>query len=102
MGCHRKFSISKEHVAKHGWIAYSKVFPEHIERTDERIFTRSIRPLRPMNAKSLPKKLCDNLFNDISPTMNLMEDAPEIRIDHSTIIDDNFIIRKGVYSLGST
>ena len=44
-----------------------------------------------MNAKFLPKKLCNNLLNEISPMMNLMEGYPEIRIDHNTVIDENFI-----------
>ena len=44
-----------------------------------------------MDAKLLPKKLCNDLLNEMSPTMNLMEDATEIQINKDAIIDENFI-----------
>ena len=44
-----------------------------------------------MNVNSLPKKLCNNLLNKISRTMDLMEDAPEIQMSQNQIIDENFI-----------
>ena len=44
-----------------------------------------------MNKKLLPKKLCNNVLNKISPMMNEMEGAPEVRSDHNIVIDENFI-----------
>ena len=44
-----------------------------------------------MNEKLLPKKLCNNLLNEMLLIMNLIEGTPEIRIGYDTVIDENFI-----------
>ena len=59
-------------------------------------------PLRLMNTKPLPKKLCDDSLNEISPTMSLMEDDPEIQINKNTIIDKNVIDKSFEHSLSNT
>ena len=80
----------KNMLLKYGWIAWLKGFTEHMECTDERTLTWPVKPLRLMNAKLLRKKLCDNSLNEISPMINLMENA-EIQINQNTIMDENFI-----------
>ena len=72
------FIFPKNMLLKHGWISWLKSFADHRERTDERTLIGPVKPLQLMNAKLLPKKLCNNLLNEISSMMNLMEDAPEI------------------------
>ena len=54
-----------------------------------------------MNAKLLPKKLCNNLFNEISPKINLMGDASEITMNQNAIIDKNFIAEFFEYGLNN-
>ena len=44
-----------------------------------------------MNSKLSPKKLCNNLLNEISPIMNLMEDSPEIEMNQNSIVDEDFV-----------
>ena len=88
-------------LLKHGWIAWLKWFPEHRESDDERTLTGPIKPLQLMNVKSLPKVLCDNYLNDISPIMNLMEGSPEILIDSGIFIDENFINQSFEHSLNN-
>ena len=86
-----KFRFPKNVLLKHGWIACLKGFPEHRESTDERTFTKRIKPFYLMNVKLLPKLQCVNYLNYISHIMNLMEGVPEIRIDSGTVIYENFI-----------
>ena len=65
------------------------------------LLTRPVVPLRLMNAKLLPKKTCNDLLNDISPTMNLMEDDPEIQINQNEIIDKNVINKSFEHGLNN-
>ena len=80
----------KNMLLKHGWISWLKGFPDHRERADERTLVRPVKHLRLMNAKSFLNKLCDNVLNEISPIMNVMEDAPKIKINQNAIIDKSF------------
>ena len=57
--------------------------------------------LRLMNAKLLPKKLCNHLLNEISPTMSLMEDAPGIKINQNVITHENLIDKSFEYDLNN-
>ena len=54
-----------------------------------------------MNAKSLPKKLCNNLLGEMSPIMNLMEDAPAIQINQHAITDENLTHKSFENGLGN-
>ena len=54
---------------------------------------KSVKPLRLMNSKLLPKKLCNSSLNDTSPIMSLIEDTPEIETNQNAIVDNNFIDR---------
>ena len=54
-----------------------------------------------MNAKLLPKILCNNYLNKISPIINLIEGAPEIWINSRTVIDENFINQSFDYGLNN-
>ena len=95
----KKIIFPKHTLLKHGWISWLKGFPEHRERTNERNLMRPAKPMRLMNAKLLPKKLCNSSLNGISPTMNLMKDAPEIKINQNSITDENFIDRSFKHGL---
>ena len=63
-----KIMFPKNVLLKHGWISWLKGFPENREHIDEITLMRPVKPLRLMNAKSLTKKLLNNLLNEISPT----------------------------------
>ena len=54
-----------------------------------------------MNAKSLPKKLCNNLLDESSPIINLTEDVPEIQINQNIITDENFIDKSFEHGLNN-
>ena len=54
-----------------------------------------------MNSKLSPKKLCNNLLNEISPIMNLMEDAPEIEMNQNAIVDEDFIEKSFEHGLSN-
>ena len=54
-----------------------------------------------MNSKLLPKKLCNNLLNEISSITNLMEDAPEIEMNQNAIIDEDFIDKSFEHGLNN-
>ena len=60
---------------------------------------KPIKPLRLMNSKLLPKKLCNSLLNKIPAIINLIEDPPEIEINQNTIVDKDFIVRSFEHGL---
>ena len=85
-----KFMFPKNMLLNNGWIAWLKWVSENRECTNEITAIILVKPLRLMNANLLPKKLFNNLLNEISPMMSLMEDAPEIQMNQNAIIDENF------------
>ena len=54
-----------------------------------------------MNSKLLPKKLCNNLLNEISPIMNIMEDDPDIEMNQNAITDEDFIVKSFEHGLNN-
>ena len=52
--------------------------------------TKPDKPLRLMSSKLLPKKLCNNSLNEVSPTMSLIKDAPETEMNQNAITDEDF------------
>ena len=96
-----KFVFLKNALLKCGWIAWLKGFLENRECNDEMTVMKPIEPLRLMNSKLLPKKLCSNLLNEISPKMNLMEDAPEVEMHQNAIADEDFIDKSFEHGLNN-
>ena len=65
----------------------SKEFPNCREAVGKETFAILIKPSWLINLKLLPKALYNRCKNEISPTMNLIEGAPEIQINLYRMID---------------